>query len=199
MCNCIHHILSVSFFINYTKDSQKCAHVRWMEFYIFISRGHHASSTHSYSGSSRMCTIHTHISHVRSTTSMTNCSATLRLFIKVALIVLSWTYQLINWIIVFLRLVVVATCRLLFLFVLNPQRTVCGVITLVYQLSVIVYLVGLVTISVIGSCLCHGLAHFFRNSFSFVTCLVSQLILMDVTEASNSTLPNSNVPVFSIM
>jgi len=73
VCNCIHHILSVSFFINYTKDSQKCAHVRWMEFYIFISRGHHASSTHSYSGSSRMSTIHTHISHVRSTTSMTNC------------------------------------------------------------------------------------------------------------------------------
>jgi len=75
----------------------------------------------------------------------------------------------------------------------------CGVITLVYQFSVIVYYVGLVTISVIGSCLCRGLAHFFKNSPSFVTCLVSQLIFMDVTEASNSTLPNSNVPVLSIM
>jgi len=36
-----------SFFINYTKDSHKCSHVRWMEVCLFISRGHHVSSTHS--------------------------------------------------------------------------------------------------------------------------------------------------------
>ena len=83
MCNCIHHIISVSFFINYTKDSQKCSHARWMEVCLFISRGHHASSTHSYSGSRRMCAIHTHFSHVRSIVSMSNChnnSQTVRCF-----------------------------------------------------------------------------------------------------------------------
>ena len=124
---------------------------------------------------------------------------TLRLFIVFVLIVLSWTYQLLKWTIRFQRLCVVTTCRILLLFVLNPQRTVCGVVTLVYQFSVVVYNVGLVTIFVIGSRLCRGLVHFLENFPSFVTCLVSQLFLMDVTETSNSTLPNSNVSVLSIM
>jgi len=107
-------------------------------------------------------------------------TTTLRLFVVFVLIVLSWTYQLIKWTIRVLRLGVVTTCRLLLLCVLNPQRTVCGVITLVHQFSVLVYHVGLVTISVIGSCLCHGLVHFVRNSTVFVTCLVSQLTLMGI-------------------
>jgi len=73
MCNCIHHIFPVSFFINCTKDSHKCSHVCWMEVCVFISRGHHVSSIHCCSGASRMCVIHTHIAHMRSVVSESNC------------------------------------------------------------------------------------------------------------------------------
>jgi len=38
-----------------------------------------------------------------------------------------------------------------------------------------------------------------ENSPSIVICLVSQLFLIGVTETSNSNLPNSNVPVWSVM
>jgi len=96
-------------------------------------------------------------------------------------------------------LTVEATCRTLVFFVSNPARTVYGVVTLVYQFSVVFYCLGLLIMSVMGSCLRRGLSHFFKNSPSIVTCLASQLILIDVTEASNSTWPNSNVPVLSIM
>ena len=126
-------------------------------------------------------------------------TTTLRLVIVFVLKILSWTCQLITWTIRFLCLGVVTTCRTLIFLVLNPLREVCGVITLVYQFSVVLHYLGLVTMSVMGSCLCRGLAYFFKNFPSIVTCLVSQLIRMDVTETSNSTLPNLNVPVLSIM
>jgi len=91
-------------------------------------------------------------------------TATLILVVVVVLMILSWTCRLITLTIRFVRLGVAATCRTLEFFVLHPVMTVYGVITLVYQFSVVLCYLGLVTMSVMGSCLCRGLAHFFKNS-----------------------------------
>ena len=116
-------------------------------------------------------------------------TATLALVVVVVLMILLWTCRLIKLTILLVCLTVAATCRKLVFLVLNPAMIVYGVITLVYQFGVVLYCLGLLTMSVIGSCLCRGFSHSFKNSPSIVTCLASQLILIDVTEASNSTWP----------
>ena len=73
MCDCIHHIFPVSFFINSTKDSHKCSHACCMKVGVFINTVLHVSSIHCCSGASRMCAIHTHIAHVRSFVAESNC------------------------------------------------------------------------------------------------------------------------------
>jgi len=169
-----------------------------MEVCVFIIRCHHASSTHSYSGSSRMCAIHTHISHVRSIVPMSNChnnSQTVRCFC-------------IDTIVMDLPVVNVDNpfsasrcCNYLpTTLIVCIESTEDSLWCYNTCVSVQCYsIIGWVTISVIVSCLCRGLAQFCKNSPSLVICLVSQLILMDVAEGSNSTLPSSNVPVLSIM
>jgi len=79
MCNFIHHIFPVPFFINCTKDSHKCSHVCWVEISLFISTVHHVLSVHCCSGANRMCAIHIPAAHVRGIACECNCHSSSRI------------------------------------------------------------------------------------------------------------------------